>query len=333
MDRFCRALPFLAPAYCLRSLRRLERRKRLPMTSPKKPRDTLPPGDTEADALAALFTVRYPMAPDVPPRGFSRTAPRSSCSTRRHARLSPRGHRRPRKPWGGRRHWQAHCHPSPPMPPPRPMSPSSPPEAPMACGVGGLLRCLRAGAQATLGTTRTKRLHRSPAGPRAPIRRLTTEEVIELLKAQAPPPSRGSDMASEVPEDEPADEGDGDEETDDDCGDEEVGEEYEGNIEWDITNRIIEDALNLGYSVSVFGEEGWPLALGRLERSTNTREINAALGETEQEFLRFTDDDGTIVGWVLLAWGAGRDMIGDYSENDATVAVLRMAWALSEATD
>ncbi len=301
------------------------------MTSPKKPRDTLPPGDTEADALAALFTVRYPMAPDVPPEA-SREPPQPPAPPAATKAL-PKGAPSTKKAVGRPK---ALASPLPPVTTDATAQTNEPVEP--TRGPDGLRRWgappLPPGwCPSHLGDDEDEEAPPVPAGPRAPIRRLTTEEVIELLKAQAPPPSRGSDMASEVPEDEPADEGDGDEETDDDCGDEEVGEEYEGNIEWDITNRIIEDALNLGYSVSVFGEEGWPLALGRLERSTNTREINAALGETEREFLRFTDDDGTIVGWVLLAWGAGRDMIGDYSENDATVAVLRMAWALSEAMD
>lgn len=84
----------------------------------------------------------------------------------------------------------------------------------------------------------------------------------ELLRAQAPPDS--TDMASEVSEPVGIDEADqADDEEANEWGnedsDEGSDEDPDGSIEWDIVHRIVEDAVDLGYGVSVFGENGWPL--------------------------------------------------------------------------
>ena len=99
-----------------------------------------------------------------------------------------------------------------------------------------------------------------------------------------------------------------------------------------IVGAILDAALARGFVVSVYDGEEWALT-GSDSRPAIAREV----GATDCTTLRFRDParlDGrgkaASVGSVFLVHGNGCDVIGDYSDNPATVGLLAPALAVAD---
>lgn len=80
-------------------------------------------------------------------------------------------------------------------------------------------------------------------------------------------------------------------------------------IERQIAERLIDDVLGSGASVSIFDGEHTTV-----RRSRDRADILAALGTTDSDVVRIhtASAPGTIHhAWVLLIWGNGFDLISD----------------------
>lgn len=93
-------------------------------------------------------------------------------------------------------------------------------------------------------------------------------------------------------------------------------DKYASKIEQTIVNAIVDSALSRGYSISVYDGEEYAL-----RRSTDKRAILDAVCSTDHDTLRFYNGDRK-VGWVLLIWGNGCDLISDWSDTDAMGELL-----------
>jgi len=97
-------------------------------------------------------------------------------------------------------------------------------------------------------------------------------------------------------------------------------------IERDIGEKIIDDALAAGYTISVYDSAEWTV-----KNSRDRAEIVAALMTTDDDILRFSDAEGKTIGSVWLVYGnSGWDVICDSSTNDPTQALLAGAEQLAE---
>ena len=91
------------------------------------------------------------------------------------------------------------------------------------------------------------------------------------------------------------------------------------NIEKKICERIVDKALAAGYTISVYDGGAWPL-----KRSSNRPDILAAMYSTDSDTLRFRlPDSGEIVGSIMLVYGNGADVVCDYTDNAAMIALTR----------
>ena len=90
-------------------------------------------------------------------------------------------------------------------------------------------------------------------------------------------------------------------------------------IERDIVSRLVRRALEVGYSVTVFdGEEHV------LESPSNVYEdIMEAMFGTGQDQLSFRSQYGKRMGWVLLIYGNGVDVISNYTDNAAMESLVQ----------
>lgn len=70
-----------------------------------------------------------------------------------------------------------------------------------------------------------------------------------------------------------------------------------------IIRPIVQRGLDAGYSVSVFDGEEWTV-----KRSTDRDRIMAALGTTDEDSLRFRQDD-EIIGSISLVYGNDPDEV------------------------
>jgi len=89
-----------------------------------------------------------------------------------------------------------------------------------------------------------------------------------------------------------------------------------------VTRRLIKAGIAAGYTVSVNDGEEWTV-----RRSTNEREILAALASTGQDYVRFYQGDDS-VGTAVLIWGNdddGSELISDYTSNPAMESLVRLA--------
>lgn len=91
-------------------------------------------------------------------------------------------------------------------------------------------------------------------------------------------------------------------------------------IERKLAKCLVDEALAFpGIRLSVWDGEEWAC-----ERSRDRREVLAALAHTDQdELLIYPDDHGPAMGWVLLIWGNGEDLISDCSVDDFTDRLTR----------
>ena len=81
-----------------------------------------------------------------------------------------------------------------------------------------------------------------------------------------------------------------------------------------IASRLIRAALDSGYLVSVWDGEDYAVV-----HSDDKETIIEALGSTDEDMLMFYRPGGTRkVGWVLLVWGNGEEIISDSSTDEAT---------------
>jgi hypothetical protein len=93
-----------------------------------------------------------------------------------------------------------------------------------------------------------------------------------------------------------------------------------------IANKIIDDALASGYTVSVYDGEEWPV-----KRSSNKDEIISALNSTGIDQLKFRDSSGEYVGVCALIWGeCGYDLVNDYTVSDAMEKLMKGASDLAD---
>lgn len=84
-----------------------------------------------------------------------------------------------------------------------------------------------------------------------------------------------------------------------------------------IATALVTKALNIGYVISVYDGEEFPI-----KRCALKTEIIDALASTECDVLHFRDGDGNKVGCVALIYGNGRDLISDHSDNPAINALV-----------
>jgi hypothetical protein len=102
--------------------------------------------------------------------------------------------------------------------------------------------------------------------------------------------------------------------------------EHSREIERQIIDLIIHDALKAGLTISVYDGEEWPL-----KRSTDYEAITAEVHATcETLFLFRIAETGAKFGSVYLVHGNDCDVISDYSDNPQTEAILANALALAE---
>jgi len=87
-------------------------------------------------------------------------------------------------------------------------------------------------------------------------------------------------------------------------------------VERRIAVCLVEELLEQGFSISVFGSEDWTL-----KRSVNRDEILSAMSTTDDDQLRVRRVDGEKIGgystgWFHLVYGNdGPDVLSDYSTN------------------
>jgi hypothetical protein len=110
-------------------------------------------------------------------------------------------------------------------------------------------------------------------------------------------------------------------------------------LERRIVGQIIDGALAAGYEIDVNdGEET------TLEKSSSKSDILAAMFSTDSDILTLYTGAGSLtdlgiiepsrrVGSILLIWGNGRDVIGDYSDKPAIDAVLERAHEIADKAE
>ena len=87
--------------------------------------------------------------------------------------------------------------------------------------------------------------------------------------------------------------------------------EYATLEEQAIVDKIMEYATNNDWRVSVYDSEEY--ACKRLSPNA----AKAFLATTEADTLIFRDHTGEAVGFMLLIWGNGEDLISDHTDNKA----------------
>jgi hypothetical protein len=99
-------------------------------------------------------------------------------------------------------------------------------------------------------------------------------------------------------------------------------------IEKAIYARIVQDALIMGYKVSVFnGDDDGKY---ELEQSSDYFDIIGAGFATDFDKLYFHDHIGQ-AGWVFLVYGnTGWDLVSDYVDNSKIEAILKGAEDLAD---
>ena len=83
-------------------------------------------------------------------------------------------------------------------------------------------------------------------------------------------------------------------------------------IERQIIERIVKDALDAGFQITV--DDGGEEPSGR--RSTDQAAIMAAVMLTDEDFLYYSKPGEPLQGWVRLIYGNdGWDVVNDYTTN------------------
>lgn len=95
-------------------------------------------------------------------------------------------------------------------------------------------------------------------------------------------------------------------------------------VERQIVERLVRDALRLAFSVSVNDGEDTTL-----HESTDLDAIGKAMGTTDEDWLVFHSPARGRVGWVRLIYGNGADVISDYTANETMERIVAGANALA----
>jgi hypothetical protein len=98
--------------------------------------------------------------------------------------------------------------------------------------------------------------------------------------------------------------------------------------ETSVVRSIVSSAIAQGYMISLFDGEEWAI-----KQATTVQEIMQGIMTTDCDKLRFRkrDDVGTPVGTVFLVYGnLASEVINDWSDNEATAAILKNALAQCE---
>ena len=101
-------------------------------------------------------------------------------------------------------------------------------------------------------------------------------------------------------------------------------------VEIDIATRLVDQALSLGYFVTVYDEEGLAQPATRDRAS-----ILDVMHECDTNTLDFSQREGsalmmgrdTVVGSVLIIWGEGETIITDYTASPVIEALVDHAMA------
>ena len=97
-------------------------------------------------------------------------------------------------------------------------------------------------------------------------------------------------------------------------------------IEKQIVERIVTDAVKMGFRLSVYDGEDVVL-----KRSMDISKIMDALMNTDHDEIKFYDNETKYIGWVTLIYGnAGYDVIADYSMNPKIETIISGANKLAE---
>jgi len=104
-------------------------------------------------------------------------------------------------------------------------------------------------------------------------------------------------------------------------------------IENEIVFTIIQNALDLGYTVShTNGEEVTCVAAPDDYRAINFKRMMKEIRQCDEEYLTFKDSKNMRVGMVYLVYGNdGHDVICDHTANDEMTNILSRANALAES--
>lgn len=97
---------------------------------------------------------------------------------------------------------------------------------------------------------------------------------------------------------------------------------YAGKEEAVVARRLVRNALELGYTVSVNDGEEWTV-----KKSSDRMTILCALASTGGDTLKFRNAEGESLGAMMLVYqdGPGDELIADYSANDAMDHLYKLA--------
>jgi hypothetical protein len=96
-------------------------------------------------------------------------------------------------------------------------------------------------------------------------------------------------------------------------------------IEKRIAKQVVADALAAGFTISV--NDGEEITL---TRSSDKAAIVAAMFSTDHDYLIINRASGERIGWIMLVYGNGTDLISDYVVKPEIEAVIKRA---SETAD
>ncbi len=104
-------------------------------------------------------------------------------------------------------------------------------------------------------------------------------------------------------------------------------------IEYEIVFTIIQNTLDLGYTVSHDNGEGITcIAAPDDNRAINFKRMMQEIRQCDEEYLTFKDAKNMRVGMVYLVYGNdGWDVINDHTANDEMTRILSRANALAES--
>lgn len=90
------------------------------------------------------------------------------------------------------------------------------------------------------------------------------------------------------------------------------------SIEAVIIEKIIQEALKLGFLISVFDGEEY-----EIEHATDINAIAKAVAITDETTLAFFNQDRQKLGWIWLIHGNEWDVISDYADNGPIKVLMK----------
>lgn len=95
-----------------------------------------------------------------------------------------------------------------------------------------------------------------------------------------------------------------------------------------VVRKVVRNALNMGYSISLYDGEEWTI-----QRATTEKEVMSAIQTTDADTLRFRkiDDVGTPVGSVYFVYGnSASEVMNDWTDTEEVAAILAPALKLCD---